>query len=326
MRMSKEQIIFVLVIMSLMGICGAVTYFYFWARLQVYAEDVRTEEHLKATLDEFEKNFSKTQPKALISAIQAQVQPWNEARDRWGAMFSMDPRTLERFNPRPEEQFPKFWYDEESTRLLSELRMKILQTQPNLVFPGDIYDLFGVPRLEDWKMQENVTEAMAKNALMKLSFGIAMFERLLNNKVTVIETINIWEPRKEERFGDIVRLRTVGLAFRIGLKDLVGLMESLNAEDRYITVEGISLAWLQPWYEPQLEVKMLVTQALWTPPEKRPVGRAAGPAAPGAPKPAAAAAGARSQLSTAAAPQAPTQPGIFSRAWRWIKQNILIMH
>lgn len=324
MRASKEQIIFVLVILSLMGVCGGVTYFYFWEKLQVYAKDVKTEEHLVATLDEFEKTFHKTQPKVLISAIQAQVQPWNEARNRWGAVFNME-GVLDRFKPRPEEQFAKFWYDEESTRLLGELRMKILQTQPNLFFPQDVHTLFGVPRLEDWKTREEVTEATARKALTKLSLGITVFEWLLEHRVIAINAINIWEPRKEQRFGDIVRLRTVGLSFRMGLKDVVNLIESFSALDRYITVDGISITWMQPWYEPQLEVELLVTQALWTPPDRRPAGRQGVVAAAAGAQPAMGVPAVATAVRNTPA-QVPTEPGFFGKIWRWIKQNILIMH
>lgn len=324
MRASKEQIIFVLVIFSLMGVCGGVTYFYLWEKLQVYAKDVKTKEHLVATLEEFEKAFHKTQPKALISAIQTQVQPWNEARSRWGAVFNME-GALDRFKPRPEEQFPKFWYDEESTRLLGELRMKILQTQPNLFFPQDVYTLFGVPRLEDWKTREEVTEVTARKALAKLSLGITVFEWLLEHRVIAINAINIWEPRKEQRFGDIVRLRTVGLSFRMGLKDLVNLIESFSALDRYITVDGISITWMYPWYEPQLEVELLVTQALWTPPDRRPAGHQGVVAAAAGAQPATRVPAVATALRNTPA-QAPEEPGFFGNIWHWIKQNILVMH
>lgn len=327
MRASKEQIIFGLVIVLLMGVCGGVTYFYFWERLQVYAQDVKTVEHLEATLDEFETAFHNTRPKALISAVQTQVQPWNEARNRWGALFNME-GAFDRFMPRAEEQFAKFWYDEESTRLLGELRMKILQLQPNLYFPSDVYTLLGVPNLADWKSREDSDEAAARKALAKLSFGITIFERLLEHKVLAINAINIWEPRKEKRFGDMVRLRTVGLSIRIALKDLVSLLESYSAEDRYITVDGISITWMQPWFEPQFDVEFLLTQALWTPPDRRPAGREGVPAAGAGRAPGAGAGGvANVARELANTPAPPTEePGIVGSIWRWIKQNILIMH
>ncbi|HNR29247.1 MAG TPA: hypothetical protein PKI11_00015 [Candidatus Hydrogenedentes bacterium] len=328
MRVSKEQIIFALVILALVLGCTVVTYFYFWAKLEQYARDQQTADHLLATFEEFRTTFHDVKPKVLIEAIESRVQPWKDARDEWGAVFHMD-GWFDRFEPRSEEKFPKFWYDEESTRLLSNLRVKIIQTQPNLVFPQDIYALFGVPRLEDWKTQDDVTEEVARRALAKLSYGITLFERLLDHNVLRIDDISLWEARREPRFGEWVRLRTSGLAFSMRLRDLVNLLETFSAEYRYITVDAMRITWLRSWWEPQLDVEMLLTQALWIPPDRRPqqprppvVAAAMPPGQPGAP-------GTPGTLADQLGDRGRVQeaePGMFAKAWKWFKRNYLYMN
>ncbi len=327
MRVSKEQIIFALVILVLLGVCAGVTYFYFWEKLEAYAKDKETETNLLASYDYFRTTFNDIKPKVLIEAIESKIQPWMDARDEWGAVFHMD-GWFDRFKPRPEEKFPKFWYDEESSRMLNELRTKILQTQPNLYFPPDVHALFGVPRLQDWNMQDEVTEAVARRELAKLSYGITLFERLLDHNVLRIDDISLWEARRDPRYGEWVRLRTAGLAFTMGLKDLVTLLDSFSAEYRFITVDALRITWFRPWWEPQLSVQMLLTQAVWVPPDKRPQQQAqpaVSAATPGVPGMPAMPGVAARQLEGRGRPQA-EEPGVFGRAWKWFKRTFLYMN
>lgn len=323
MKISKEQAAFLVVLFTLLAACAGVMFFYFFPKLEAYNKDLVLEQQLKDNLAEFEKTFSGVKPNVLIAAVESRVQPWKEARDRYGALYNMD-GWFDRYEPRPEEQYPKFWYDEESTRLLTGLVTKIRQTQPNLRFSGDFYTLFDVPTLEDWRNEPVISEAMAKQALSKLSYGITFFERLLQFNVVQIEEINLWDARKEKRFGEWVRLRTTGLSFVMKMKDLTNFLESFNAENRFVTVDAIRINWMYPAYEPYLSVNMLLTQANWVDPDSRPKDKA-----PAVKKPQPQAGGGAQGQVGAGAPRTSTQtqqPGFFGKAWKWFKEYVLVMH
>lgn len=335
MKMSKEQIIFGAVIFSMLGVCVAVFFFYLKPQLEIYAADERTAQQLEQTLNQFASEFDGVRPNDLIGEIQRRTQPWMDARLEWGRPFNMGDWLL-RARPRPEEQYPRFYYDDDSTRLLAELRDKLRNRMPSGSYPNDLRSDIGVARLEDWNNVAVVTDRMVNRELRKLSFGISLYEMLIEFNPTQIFNVEIWPPRTEQVTGKVVTFFTAGIHMQMQLRDLVKLLEQFRLEDRYFHVDGLRIRWDTPWYEPYLNVEMLVSQAAWQSPDARDASqRVPGdtPAQPGAPGPLLAGGGVDDRLAAlqaAAATRAAereaerlaSEPGPVGRVWRWIKRNI----
>lgn len=328
MNISKEQLLFGSVIILLLAIAGGVTYFYFWDKLEKYAQDKVMAEQLERTYQEFREAFHDIKPQVLITEIQQRTQPWMEARLDWGQPFNVGDWAT-RYEPMKEEQYPRFWYDVESQRMLDALREKIRVEAPRLGYPANLRETFGVPTLDDWKSVDVVTERTARRQLSRLSYCIAMFEFLLEYQPYRIFDMKLWPNRTERVTGAHVVFVTTGLHFSMSLEKLVQMLEKLRLEDRYFTVDAIKITWPMPWYEPALEVQMLLTQANWVPPDRRPSGPGEG----------------QVQVAAGPTPQTPMtldlnrqlaerraeqqaryqEPGFFGKIWRWIKRNIFVV-
>jgi hypothetical protein len=333
--MSKEQILFVSVIAIMLGVCVAVFFFYLKPKLEKYQIDERTAQQLEETLKQFDNEFEGVRPSDLISEIQRRTQPWMDARLEWGKPFNVAD-WLVRAQPRPEEQYPRFYYDEESKRLLEGLRDTIRAKQPNLYYPQSLRADLGVASLEDWNNIAVVTDEMVNRELSKLSFGIALYEMLIQYNPYQIFDVEIWPPRTEQVTGKVVTFYTAGIHLQILLKDLVKLLEQFRLENRYFNVDGLRIRWETPWYEPYLTVEMLVSQAVWQSPDARDASLrmpGGGPGGAAGPAGMAGAGGVNDRLAAlqAAAAQRATEreserqasePGPVGRVWRWIKRNI----
>ncbi|MFP4500042.1 MAG: hypothetical protein ACLFTT_03495 [Candidatus Hydrogenedentota bacterium] len=328
MNISKEQAIFIAIIGALLAVALGVTYFYVMPKIEEYQEDERIADQLEATFQEFQDTFHGVQPDVIISEMQRRTQPWMDAREDWGEPFSLGDWAM-LYEQRPEEMFARFWYDEESQRLLDNLRETIRTDSPRLEYPRDLRSMFGVATLDDWKNMEKVTERMARRELDKLSCCISMFDYLLEYDPIAVEEMTIWPNRVENATGSWLVFRTMGLAFTMRLGDLIDFLEEMRLEERYFNVDRLQVRWDYPWYQPELDVKMLVTQAHWVPPEKR-GGKKSGQATVAA-RPGQRDAGETtgsdlqrrlSERSTQRE-QVYEEPGAFSKMWTWFKRNVL---
>ena len=99
--------------------------------------------------------------------------------------------------------------------------------------------------------------------------------------------------------------------------------------DRYFSVDGMKITYPYIAYnvEPQLQVQMLLTQANYRKAfvEGADKEGAAPPGAPGAPG--AAPGGFAALQRPTDVQRAPVEePGVFGKAWKWFKTNVLVMH
>jgi hypothetical protein len=334
MKISTEQAIFIAVIGVLLAVSLGVTYFYLMPKLEVYQEDERVAAQLEATFQEFRETFHGIQPDTIITEIERRTQPWMDSREDWGQPFNLGDWTL-RFSDRPEEMFARFWYDEESRRLLEDF-VNTMRTKNPRLLPADsqnpaefFRDKFGVASIDDWKSVPEVSEQMARRELNKLSLCISMYEYLLEHNPTSVGQVVHWPHRLEDTTGSWLVFRTFGLQFTMRFDDLIDLLEELRLEERYFHVDAIQMNWDYPWYQPELNVRMLLTQANWIPPERRGGGErtAAAPGAPAAPGPRTPANledfQRRLAERSAQREQQIEEPGFFSKLWTWFKRNVL---
>ena len=135
--------------------------------------------------------------------------------------------------------------------------------------------------------------------------------------------------------GDLLVLRSTGAFVEMTMKNLVKFIEDdLRTADRYFTVDALRISYPYIAYDvkPQLQVRMLITQAIYK--TRSPGGRPAtgAPAADGAPGIGAGLDGVtqaqqlfRSMKGRGGSSRrAPAEePGVVGKAWKWFKRTVL---
>lgn len=332
--MTKGRILTTLLLMAVLGIFGAVYQLYFKEKLEMYSRDQELLTALEGAYKNLSTTFSGYRPDVLTEAWRAQRLPWTEAVTERTKFFNLGGWYA---HERPPENVPilRFWYGDAANKQINDVYQK-LGNSANLGygrFPMDLYTTFGVPRMEDYSGY-NVRRPEVNRALGRLAFGISAMEMLADANASLISEIVIWPNQEKPEHSGLLISRTVGFSFSISMEDLVTLLEKLRTEERYFSVDAIQMDYPYILYpqEPQLQVKMLLTQVTAKP---KPAGAAPG-AAPGA----AALAAAPTTLAAAAGPRSAQQlfqlegfdrnravkveePGFFSKAWKWFKRFYL---
>ena len=267
--MSREHIIGLVVLVAMLGSVGAGYQFYYKERLEGYAQNVTKLENLEKAYTELKDTFEGHEPRVYISAVKAEIQPLAEEVLHRAAFFNMGGSL--RIDAIPEGRMLKFYYEEEFKRVFRELREEAQARNPWFTYPNTT---FGAPRPEDFSGR-SVNKAEVSRGLRKIHFGCSLIRTLLEAKAWNVTRLEVWPPRKA--YGDLLDMRTVGLAFAMSTKDLVEFLDSLRLEGRYFRVDAISIQsrYLRWPTEPPLEVQMLLTQAAFAAPEARLPGAAA---------------------------------------------------
>lgn len=328
----KAQIVGIIILAIIGGAFYGTWHFFFKELFEGYKQDNALRDSLENTLKQMEDNFGGYKPELLIDEWQGMVQPWRSAREdrskyfNFGGWYDIDLK-------QDDDRILKFWYTEESNAMLLELYKKVYEKMGGYEgFPYDLRGMLNVPKEEDWAGQ-NVTKEQIDLALRNLQFGINLSEYLLKANISSLSNISIWPRRFPEAYQKMLGLQTIGLQFTMNARDLVRFLESLRQENRYFMVDAIRVVYPYISYagEPQLNVRMLLTQANYRPPQE---DRA--PGAPGAPGVAAAPGAA---FGGGGAPMVippreidpdrmreQEEPGALGKFWKWFKRTVLYMN
>lgn len=320
----KAQIIGILSLVAVFGVMFAVWQFHFKEIFDGYKEDDRLRDALEKTLTQLQDDFQGYKPELLIEEWQNAIQPWRNAREDRARYFNFGDWYDIDLIP-PEERMLKFWYTEESNKMIYDLYVKVYERMGGYDrFPTDLRTQLNVSKEEDW-VGKNVAWPEVERNLRQLAFGTKLTLLLLDSNIISVRDLAVWPRRFPENFDGMLGLQTVGLQVTIAAKDLVKLLENLSQEPRYFTVDSMRIAYPYIAYqpEPQLDVQFLLTQANYRAPEEptEPLLTEQG-AAPGAVptmvKP-------RSEEAEQRARAREVPQGALGKFWRWFRQNVLYM-
>jgi hypothetical protein len=211
----------------------------------------------------------------------------------------------------------KFWYTEESEKMLRDLYTKVYQKMGGYErFPQNIRNIMNVQTSDEWGDKDPAPFEVEIN-LAYLSFAQSLTNFLLEEaKVTSVSAMSMWPRRAPGAFMGLLGLQTVGLQVTMTAKDLVNMLDKLRQEPRYFSIEALKITYPYIAYnvEPQLNVSFLLTQAMYI----KPVDAEEKPGAVGG-----MAAGRQAARPTTTTVE---EPGMFSKAWIWFKQTVLVMN
>jgi len=268
--MSKEHVIAVAVFLCVLLALGGVYQFYFKERVYAYTENVEFQKKLEERLDHLGKTFSNTKPEVIVSAWRNEIQPWADAVAQRAAFFVSEDYGVE---PVPERQIPKFHYEEQYHKLFLQLQQDAYTRQPPCQIPPTT---FGAPRPEDFRGNTMSRDEVVK-WLTRINYGCAVTRMLIKANAYTIDAVELWPPRKE--YGKLLRMQTVGYQFTMTLRDLVAFLDSLRSQNRYVTIDAISIQnpYLRTPWDPVLTVQLLLTQASFVTERGTEAGGAAAP-------------------------------------------------
>ncbi len=329
MKLSKGGIIYGLVLLCVFGAFGAVYMFYFKEKLAKYKADLDFKEELQTAFDKIEQTFHGTVPELLTQRWSQEVLPWRATVEDRAEFFNL---STFREHPKHPEDGPllPFWYDEVLKEMLwKELRNYISLHMPGGCFPRNAQEQFGVPPYEDINLT-TFTEKEAYRYLAQLAFGINVSKLLIDAKPSCIRQVIPWPVRQVKEYGQGLNFRTVGIDMSIGMEGLVELLAELRTDARYWSVDGMLITYKYLGYpqEPQLDVKMLLTQAAYAAPKK---GGGAAPAVAGSGQPRKAQERFRQMKqrrpgssSSRPAAEPKEEPGALGRFWKWFKRTVFV--
>ena len=310
----KEQIIGIVVLVVVFAIMGAVWQFHFKEIFQGYQEDDKLRETLEKAHSQLEEAFQGYKPELLINEWQNHLQPWRMAREERSAYFNLGDWYDVEFEP-DEERMLKFWYNDELDKMLRELYTKVYERMGGYDrFPQNIRAIMNVQSSEEWGNRDPSPEEVKVN-LKHISFAQSLTEFLLDANVSSVSAISMWPRRIPQKFMELLGLQTVGVQCTMTTKDLVKMLDKYRQELRYFNFDAIKITYPYIAYnvEPQVNVRFLVTQALYRKPADETQG-AVGARAAASRTPA------RTSVKTV------EEPGMFSKGWTWFKRNVLYMN
>ncbi len=252
--MKKEHII-VLMLMAVVAMSGGVYQFYLKPRLEIYSQHRERVKMLEEKVKDLENTFMGFKPEVIVAAWTHEVQPWTDAVFARASFFDIS----ESFDiePIPDEMMLKFYYQDESNRMLQKIHEKIRTHRPYCYYPNPTR--FGAPRPEDYR---TMTKQQVRTGLGIIKLGSSIVEMLLDANAAEITRVEIWPKRFE--YDELLNLRTAGVAFKMTMENLVKFIEDdLRTVDRYFNIDAISMQnrQLRSRYDPLLDVQMLSTQA-----------------------------------------------------------------
>ena len=325
----KAQVVGIIILAAIGGAFYGTWHFFFQELFEGYKQDSALKNSLENTLKQMEDNFSGYKPELLIDEWQGMVQPWRSAREdrakffNFGGWYDIDIK-------QDDDRILKFWYTEESNAMLMELYKKVYEKMGGYDrFPYDLRGMLNVAKEEDWTGQ-NVTQEQIDLALRTLQFGINLSEYLLKAEISSLSNVVLWPRRFPEAHQKMLGLQTVGLRFTMTARDLVRFLEALRQETRYFSVDAIRVIYPYISYagEPQLDVRLLLTQANYRAPQDE--GTPGTPGVGAAPGATFGAGGAPMVIPPREIDpermRRQQEPGPLGRFWRWFKRTVLYMN
>jgi len=275
--MNRQYIATFAIFIVLAGVCGAVYQFYFKERLQTYADNREKYEKLSAQLKRIGTVFNKTKPDAVVSMWSGAVVPWRDAVAARTSFF--DIKEVYEADPPPEGVILRFYYENESNRLISQLYQAAASRNPPCELPPIVHSYFGSPSM-DQLTGRTVTKEDVIDWLRQIRLGCQITKLLLDAGVYQIHEITMWPKRIEDQ---LLEMQTSGVAFNASAKNLYTFMDKIRLADHYINHNSMKISNQNLlMVEPVLEIQMLITQSHYVAPApgKGPV--LAAPARPGA--------------------------------------------
>lgn len=281
MKLSREHIILTTVLVAILAALGAVYQFYYKERLKEYAKNLADLKAYEGVLSNLETTFSTEdgggpyKPDALVEAYRNQVMPLAERVMRQGQFFNVE--DWFEINPAPEGVMMRFYYKDEFNKMMGAFRQDAMSRVPYCPYPETT---FGVRRPEELE-GVSVNAQMVESYLRRLKFGCSTMKMMFDAKAKSITDVALWGPRPGAN--GMITYWTTGLHFSMNYKDLVEFMDELRLSPRFFSVDALSIQnqYLRWPIEPPVQVRMLLTQAVFNPPRVKPAGQAEGP--PGQP-------------------------------------------
>lgn len=260
-EMNKERVIYITVLFTVFAACFAVYQFYFKAKLEKYAQDKQLLQNLNSTYSGLNSTFRDEDPDTVVAQYRSVVESWKDAINTRITYFN-DSEWREHA-PLPEDVFIlRFWYGDqtrEMTLALWEKAQAKFGTQVYQRFPPDVQTMLGVAYAEQWQGY-SITRELVTEQLERLSYGISVFEMLLDHNVQQIRQVALYESKPSGFIGPNVEYARVGLSFTMEIKDLIQMFNDMREADSYFSIEGLKVAhqFIAVNYEPQLEVEMFM--------------------------------------------------------------------
>lgn len=316
---TRERIIIVAVLVAVIAGFGAAYVFYFQGKMEAYGNNKRFMDDLDRNYAELSGTFSGYEPDALIALWKQQVQPWADNRNELATYYHLS-NWREAELPPADVAIPKFWYEEQAKKTEQEFYQYLFEKMGDYRnrFPTDIRTTFNVKRLEDWQGVD-VNDRQVQNELRKLNFGINVSKFLIENKVWSVKSLRVWPDRKVQNTGNMLNYVTLGMEITMTLENFVKFMDNLRTAPRYFTVEAVTVSYPYIMYqeEPYLDIKLLITQSAYVGPK---TVEQAGNAN------AAAVFNNTAMTNRQGIAQPPAAPSFMDKAWKWFKNNVLVMN
>lgn len=330
MKISKEHIIAIVVLVVILGLLGSVYQFYYKERLDEYRRNLDQLTTLEKKLDSLKDQFRGYQPQVLLDALKPQVQHLAEEVLRRSSFFNT--ADFLEIDPIPQGRMLRFYYETEFNKMFTELRDEVYKRNPYWQYP--VYSTFGVPAPSELAGYSPTAKEVTE-WLKTYHFGCSMVRMMMKAKAQAVGDIELWPIRRAAEYSGLLDMRTTGITCTMTLADVVAFLDSLRMENRYFSVDGISLQnpYLRWPQEPILEVQLLLTQAQFVEPTGEPTDKPEAPApgafaAPGMPRtPADFFSGQGFGLGrggpTGRFQQLGPPPTKFQQWWRWFRKNFL---
>ena len=325
MKITRGQIIVFCMVAGIVGGTYAVWVFALEERFAIYAENAQQLEDYKSSLERLETAFGGVTPESLLNEIREATPAWEQALDERGTYFDAS-EWIE--IEQPPEELLRFWYEETTDQMVLDFATEVFETNPNFRFPenagvrqvvfeGLLREQLGVPTLDELRGQSVDSESVS-TWLRELSFGISLYQFLVDNGVFQVQDVSVGEDQRPQILDRLLFTRTVGVRLRASLDNFVDMLSELREADRWFHVDGLRIS--QPFIAqrgspPVLNVEMLLTQASYVPrPDDERTGGAAGLS--------------MAALQQQGAPARRTEreePSAISQWWTWFRRNVLYM-
>ncbi|NIA16367.1 MAG: hypothetical protein GWP08_20090 [Nitrospiraceae bacterium] len=266
MKLTREHILLIVVLLVIVGIVGAVYKLYYVKRMDEFTKNLDTLKQMESTLNDLEETFENTKPQVLIDAHLDRVESLSLDVVKRARFFSTG--DMLKIEPIPEGKMLRFYYKDELTKIIQELRQEAYGRSPFCPYPDGT---FGAPYPEDLAGM-TVTKKIVRKGLRRATFGRSMTRMLMKAKAKRIDSVVIWPARNSP--DNLLVYRTVGLGFLMDLKDLVKFLDDLRLDNRYHSVDALSIQnpYLRYPSQPPVEVRILLTLADYIKPENRKAG------------------------------------------------------
>ncbi len=258
MRLSKEYIVALSVLVIILLILGAGYVFYYIPRIESYKQHLADRDSLVKALTNLETVFDKTKPDALISATRNSVQPYADEVLRRSTFFRWG-ETSE-IEAIPEGKILRFYYEEKYKEMMAKLDQEIFSRSPRFVYPKK----FNVPEPASLA-GKTLTEKAMLAYFADIEFGGEAVKMLADAGALEVRDLEISPTYKQ---GLLLDRRTVGCTISITLENLVKFLDKLRLADRYFSVDALSIQnqYLAYPLEPPMEVSLLISQAAFIKP------------------------------------------------------------